>query len=399
MLHRIPATVLVAASFVVSLAFLSTSLATAQTETALYNFSGVNTDPVSNVLFDPAGNLYGGSNSGGVWELTPQPDGTWTAKTLGAVLYPDGLVFDSTGDLYVTAIYGRARGQRSDGAIFELLPSASGNWTLKSIHSFSGTDGQYPDGPLVFDSSGNLFGVTMMGGAYGQGVVFELTREPNGYWKQTILHAFGNAVDGAEPFAGLILDNKGNLYGTTSVGGANGDGTVFELVRGKTGMWPEKILHSFDGSDGGGPYSGLIFDTVGNLYGTTAGGGAYGFGTAFELTPQSGGGWTHKVLHDFGNGTDGIEPQTGLIFDNAGNLYGTTSEGGADNCQDYYAGNVFELSPSASGQWNETVLANFCDETGGGGVNSLIFGAHGNLFGTTYAGGTDDGGIAFEITR
>jgi uncharacterized repeat protein (TIGR03803 family) len=399
MFQKLSAMASVAAFFVVSLCLLTVLPATAQTETQLYTFSSFDRNPLTNILFDSTGNLYGGSNSGGVWELTPHPGGTWSAKTIGAVSYPVGLTFDSAGNLYITALYGRARGENSDGGIFKLSPSNSGKWTLTLIHNFNGTDGQLPQGPVVLDSSSNIFGVTMMGGKNGQGVVYELARQSNGSWKETVIHTFGSGSDGAQPFSGLIFDAEGNLYGTTAAGGTENDGTVFELVHGNNGTWTEKILHSFDLTDGGGPFAGVVFDSAGNLYGTTGGGGAYGLGTAFELSPQSGGTWTEKVLHSFGNGTDGIQPVHPLIFDSAGNLYGTTLDGGTTSCGAFYAGTAFELSPSTGGNWTETVLANFCEETGGGGGESLIFNSAGVLFGTTYSGGTNDGGTVFEINQ
>ena len=163
-------------------------------------------------------------------------------------------------------------------------------------------------------------------------------------WNEKVLHSF-NGTDGAGPYAGLIFDAAGNLYGTTVGGGTYGGGTVFELKPAVGGGWAEQVLHSFGNNagnrnqDGNRPYDGLIFDAAGNLYGVTYGGGTYTYGTAFELTPTAGGGWTEQVLHSF-NGTDGAGPQAGLIFDADGNLYGTTAGGGT-----YNDGTVFELTP------------------------------------------------------
>src|ERR1019366_6634594 len=197
------------------------------------------------------------------------------------------------------------------------------------LHSFgNGTDGNDPLGGLIFDASGNLYGTTLGGGTYGGGTVFELTPAGGGSWTETVLHNFdSNGTDGFTPYAGLIFDSAGNLYGTTRWGGTYGGGTVFELTTAAGGGWTEQVLHSFDHNytDGYYPQAGLIFDAAGNLYGTTSQGGTYVYwGTVFELTPAAGGDWTETVLHNFNqNGTDGYYPEAGLIFDAAGNLYGT----------------------------------------------------------------------------
>jgi uncharacterized repeat protein (TIGR03803 family) len=164
-------------------------------------------------------------------------------------------------------------------------------------------------------------------------------------WNEKVLYSFGRGRDdGGYPYASLISDAAGNFHGTTYFGGANGWGTVFELTPTAGGGWTEDVLYNFNGGDGRWPEAGLIFDAAGNLYGTTSGGGTYGdYGTVFELlTPEWGGGWTEQVLHSFGNGADGTYPQAGLIFDTAGNLYGTTQQGGAY----YNYGTVFELTPA-----------------------------------------------------
>ena len=191
----------------------------------------------------------------------------------------------------------------------------------------------------------------------GCGTVFEMTPKEGGGWTEKVLHNFGNGTDGAYPEAGLIFDAAGNLYGTTAYGGPHGYGTVFEMTPNGSGGWTEKVLHYFgNGSDGLSPYSGLIFDAVGNLYGMTMGGGSSDNGTVFELTPSEGGNWTEKVLHNFGgyNGPNGCFPSSGLIFDAAGNLYGTTTQGG-----DHGVGIVFEMTPKVGGGWTEKTLHNF----------------------------------------
>ena len=318
----------------------------------LHSFNGTDGAwPQTSLIFDAAGNLYGTTHHGGVsgqgtvFELTPTGGGGWTEKVLynfgkgtdGAA--PEaGLIFDAAGNLYGTTTFGVSHDRY--GTVFELSPTAGGNWTEKVLHSFgSGADGTYPMAGLVFDTSGNLYGTCSQGGAYGGwGIVFQLTPQAGGGWGEQVLHNFSDYSDGSTPYAGLIIDVSGNLYGTTSSGGDYYEGTVFELSHTAGGGWTHQVLHSFNYTDGGTPQAGLTFDAAGNLYGT-AGGGYYGYGTVFELTPTAGGGWTEQVLHSF-NGTDGAGPQAGLIFDADGNLYGTTAGGGT-----YNDGTVFELTP------------------------------------------------------
>jgi uncharacterized repeat protein (TIGR03803 family) len=228
-----------------------------------------------------------------------------------------------------------------------------------------------------------------------------------GDWTEKVLHSFNlNGTDGYDPIAGLIFDAAGNLYGTTLEGGAHDSGTVFELTIKSGGDWTEKILYNFNGSNEGlEPLAGLIFDAAGNLYGTTNAGGAYGFGTVFELTPKAGGGWTEKVLHSFNDsGKDGFYPWTGLIFDAARNLYGTTAFGGSGSCNDNGiagCGTVFELTPKAGGSWTEKILHSF-DNNGKDGnypAATLIFGSAGSVYGTTEGGGAYGFGTVFKITH
>lgn len=234
---------------------------------------------------------------------------------------------------------------------------------------------------LIFDQGGNLYGTTYAGGLAGYctgngcGVVFELTPGNNSQWTEKVIHTFGTqAEDGADPVNGLIFDRTGNLYGVTIWGGSGefsscfyGCGTVFEMTPTGNGQWTETVLHNFanNGTDGIYPVSDLVFDASGNLCGTTSDGGSSGtgcgpgdgYGTVFELTPGSNGQWTETVLHNFmDNGVDGNnpDPTSGLIFDGAGNLYGTTQYGGNNNpsCSAWGCGTVFELTPG-SGSWTE----------------------------------------------
>jgi uncharacterized repeat protein (TIGR03803 family) len=244
------------------------------------------------------------------------------------------------------------------------------------LHSFAGApgDGANPSAGLIADSKGNLFGTTVLGGAFASGVVFKLA--PGG--SETVLYSFTGGSDGAGPAAGLIADSSGNLYGTASGGGASNAGVVFKLGPGGT----ETVLHSFTGgSDRASSVAGLIADGSGNLYGTTEAGGrsgsgciVVGCGVVFKLGPDG----TETVLHAF-TGSDGANPQAGLIADGSGNLYGTTYAGGGSN-----AGVVFKLSPSGT----ETVLYTFTGGSDGGfPLAGLIADSSGNLYGTTAGGG------------
>ncbi len=217
---------------------------------------------------------------------------------------------------------------------------------------------------------------------------------------ESVIWSFGGPGDGANPYSELITDWRGNYYGTTLNGGANGGGTVFKLTHPKSsqGQWSESVVWSFGGSDdGANPYAGLIKDKNGNLYGTTLNGGTNGAGTVFELTPPScdGAQWTEQALWDFGSGSDGKNPQAGLVMDSSGNLYGATQYGGN---QGY--GTVFELTPPSTGQtqWSESVLLSFdFDVYGEYPRGGLIIDPHGNLYGTAFGGGGVSGGTVFQL--
>jgi uncharacterized repeat protein (TIGR03803 family) len=357
--------------------------------------------PVGGVIFDGAGNLYGTNASGGthgggtVFELTPNGAGGWTEK----VLYnfndgdtPNGsLVMDGAGDLYGTTYYGGATGC---GAVFELMPGSGGSWTQKVLRSFTcSPDGQFPNGGVVLDAAGNVYGTTLFGGTYNEGMVFELRQGTSGNWVEKILYSFGGyEVDGTRPEGSLIFDASGKLYGTTSIGGY-GNGTVYELT--KSGV--ERVLYYFeDGLDGAYPRNGLTLDSAGNLYGTTNSGGASLNGVVFEMT-KSATGWTETPIYIFpGNPNEGAEPYGPVILDSAGNVYGETFRGLGRT--DY--GSVFELTPSTDGgYWTEIQLVSFSRTSlGESPQGGLIFDSAGNLYGTAEAGGPGSGGIVFEVT-
>jgi uncharacterized repeat protein (TIGR03803 family) len=307
----------------------------------------------------------------------------------------DGVVVDSAGNVYGGALYG---GLYNGGLIFKMSPNGDGTWAETAAHNFDDSDyndGAGPLGGLVFDSAGNLYGTTIGGGEYNAGVAFELKPGAHGRWVETILHNFGGYSDGTEPRSTMILDASGNLYGTTSEGGANGQGIVFELSRNSAGEWQETILYNFTLSDGGDGFSAqpLAFDKSGNLWGTVEVGGAYGFGEIYELSPGSGGGeWLETVVHNFANGSDGEYPDGGLLLDAHGNFYGTTAQGGTG-----YHGTIFELSPSVGGGWSLNTLHNFTGFDGEGPVGNLTFGPSGSLYGATQAGGEFGQGSVYVL--
>ena len=284
-----------------------------------------------------------------------------------------GLVRDAASNLYGTTYAG---GDYGSGTVFKL--DTTGKEAV--LHSFSGgPDGGYPYAGLILDAAGNLYGTADAGGAHNYGVVFEV---PAG-GAEGVLYSFtGTGGDGADPLAGLVRDAAGNLYGTTASGGASGLGTVFKVSAGGA----ETVLHSFTGgSDGEYPEAGLVQDGVGNLYGTTFAGGASGFGTVFKIDAQG----NETVLYSFRGGADGEYPSAGLVRDAAGNLYGTTNSGGSSG-----GGIVFKISSAGK----ETVLHSFKGgKDGEYPYASVIRDAAGNLYGTTYGGGASGWGTVFEI--
>jgi uncharacterized repeat protein (TIGR03803 family) len=317
-----------------------------------------------------------------------------------------GLISDSAGNMYGTTYYGGA--PYDAGTVFKLTPDGNGQFTETLLYAFDGQHGGYPQASLIFDSVGNLYGTTY--GVEGHcGTVFKLSPEPDGQWTETVLHDFGKTLlkpkpnGGCDPAGNLVFDSAGNLYGTTWNGGANLNfGCVFQLTPQPNGEWKETLIHSFGVTGGSLPFSGLIIDAKGNLYGTAFGGGnescEFGCGIVFKLTPGANGKWTETVLHSFDN-SDGANPQSNLIFDSAGNLYGGTAWGGNSSC-DGGCGVIFKLVPGTKGQWTETVAHYFDGLDGWSPISNLIFDAAGNLYGTTLGGGAANlcCGVAFEFT-
>jgi uncharacterized repeat protein (TIGR03803 family) len=340
----------------------------------------------------------GAFGAGEVFELRPNAGGDWTETVLysftggldGANPFYAGVIFDASGNLYGTTADG---GTSKLGTVFELTPTKSG-WSESVLYSFAGgADGASPYAGLAFDAAGNLYGTTYEGGSYDDGTVFELKPGSNGQWTETVIHTF-NGNNGAAPAGGLVLDAGGNVYGVTQGGGVSKAGVVFELVHSSAGIWTGKILHSFaGGNDGSSPYAEtLVFDRQGNLYGTTMGGGAFQFGTVFQLSRNAAGAWSEAVLYSF-DGTVAANPYSGLIHDGKGNLYGTCANGNGETT----VGAVFELSPERGGQWSERNLLLFTRQDGEFPEGSLLGDRSGNLYGTTLLGGTSNMGVVFQI--
>jgi uncharacterized repeat protein (TIGR03803 family) len=339
------------------------------------------------------------------------------------------LTMDSAGSLYGTTLYGGSgNGGLGFGTVFEMV-ERNGSWNFFTIYDFKGNpgnnDGAGPLTRVVFGANGYLYGTTVSGGGgeecagftyFGCGTVFSLS-PPNGGgggaaskgntdgtghgveplirkcivncpWIEQVLLQFGNGLGGIYPYGGLAFDTAGNIYGTTQLG--DGLGTAYELAHADSG-WTQSILNNFTGSNGGEPYDTLALDGSGNLYGTARGGGANGYGVVFELSHTESG-WVETILHSFAD-SDGALPFGGLIFDSAGNLYGTTSSGGSGN-----GGTVFELSPSGEG-WQFILLYNFTGSGQWGPADDLTMDSVGNLYGTAYQDGAHSLGQVFKLTQ
>jgi uncharacterized repeat protein (TIGR03803 family) len=289
------------------------------------------------------------------------------------------------------------------GVVGLLASGARAAGTAQVIYSFAGDDdGEYADTDLVIDRAGNLYGSTVQGGHFNSGTVFQLAPSSNG-WTHTVLYSFMGAADGGEPYKGVTLGAQGDIYGTAGVGGLHagpctdtGCGVVFKLTK-SGGTWTQTVIHYFTGgNDGFGPGAGVTVDRSGNVYGMTPTGGANGFGIVYQLKPLANGSWKEKVIHTFTGGVDGLGGSAGrLVLDAAGNVYGVCTVGGANG-----AGNVFQLTPTQTGEWNLTTLYSFKGEPDSGSpYGAVVADANGNLYGTTYYAGANDLGTIFRLSR
>ncbi len=354
----------------------------------------------------------GGEGCGIVFELSPNIEGSWSETILYAFC-PNkfcadgaspmsGLVIDPQGNLYGSTRYGGT--SPNDGIVYELSPPSlpSGSWTEKVLYNFCSlqncSDGAVPN-QVILDTSGNLYGTTVEGGSMNHGVVFELSPSASS-WSESVLFKFctsGQKIicpTGAQPLAGVTFDTRGNLYGTTSNGGSKtgpGSGLVYELSPNSTG-WIETNIYSFytENQNQASPSGNVIFDALGNLYSTTASAGAFECGQVFKLSLQNGGEFRRVSF----NCQNGNSPRSGPLLDpKSGALYGTTAGGGTTS-----NGVAYKISSNG----NESVLYNFCQETncadGALPFGGLVADQSGNLYGVAYQGGTYNAGVVFEIT-
>jgi len=370
------------------------SFAGAQTFTQIYNFQGGSDggSPYATVTRDAAGNLYGTTFSSGdaptcnypgcgvVYKIDPQgnetPLYTFTGTAGDGSNPVAGVVEDAKGNFYGTTKYG---GTNGFGTVYEIAPSGA----EKVLVSFTGgADGGIPNGGLVIDKAGNLYGTTFNGGSAGYGTVYKLSASG----ALSTLYSFPDTAHGMYPNAALLRDNAGDLYGTTQYGGASDRGTVFKL----DSAGNETVLYSFSGADGAYPESQLAMDSSGNLYGTTIEGGASNSGTVFRLTP----GGAETVLYSFAGSPDGAYPTSGVVLDAAGNIYGTTYHGGSGNGDT--AGVVYKLDSAG----NETLLYSFQGMYDGMyPMAGLTLSPDGkSVYGTAEMGGTFCCGDVFQVT-
>lgn len=323
-----------------------------------------------------------------VFELSPDGNEGWTENALyrftggtdGGSPNFAGLTLDSAGNLYGTASFGGANGY---GVVFELSPEGT-SWTETVVYSFCSqencTDGASPRNGLVMDKAGNLYG-TAFYGPNSAGGIFELSPS-GGAWMERIIYVFDGLV-----YSGLTTDSVGDLFGVTS-------STVFELSPNGDGNWNPSVIHTFAGppKDGSAPEGTLALDQAGNLYGTTTGGGSRNLGTVYEVVASKNG-WKEKVLHNFRGGKDGQDPRTGVALDNSGNIYGTSAQGGQWN-----AGTVYELQPQAGrASYKEMVLWSFDSSDGNLPEGGLVLDSAGDLYGTTSGGGAYSWGVVFKL--
>ena len=380
----------------------------ASTTEIIYSFAGdedgeyLDTD----LAIDGVGNLYGTSVLGGefgggtVWQLSPVGD-SWVHTVLysftggadGGEPYK-GVTLDANGNLYGTAVTGGSGSCEGGCGVTYKLTKVGDSWTQTVIHAFTGgDDGSGPGSRVTVDNRGDVYGMTPTGGANGLGTIYRLHPKPNDTWTLRVIHAFTGGSDGSSGSAGQMIIRNGHLYGAATTGGS-GYGTVFELKPTSAGEWSFKTLYAFQGQpDGSFPYGALLFDAAGNIYGTTYYGGSDGIGSIYKLTRSGGGSWTEEILYSFRTGQDGNSSISNLVFDSTGSLFGTTSEGGLGS------GTIFELSPGPNGTWRESLPHSFAGSPDGAFPYAGMVSAGGDVFyGATVHGGVDGEGTVYKFT-
>ncbi|MFZ0321628.1 MAG: choice-of-anchor tandem repeat GloVer-containing protein [Candidatus Sulfotelmatobacter sp.] len=346
----------------------------------------------------------GAKSCGTVFELSPNSGGKWTETVLysfttcvtGEVVPPDPidtLAIDKAGNLY--GVW-QSSGLEF-GYLFELTKATDGTFSYSLIHRFNFKEG-IPNGDLTWDSAGNLYGTTFADSTGFDGEVFEFSPQSDGTWKESVLYAFNYSNPVSAPIAGVVFDSKGNLYGPGYFGGNPNFGGVYELSHQANGTWKLIPIYRFTLETFGGPYSKLTFDENGNLYGTAWQAGSQFFGEVYKLSPTKSGQWKETTIHTFTSGSDGARPQGALVFDSEGNLYGSTMNGGV-GCSASLCGTVYKLTPQTGGSWKETILHQFESTTDGSQPQQgLLLDSSGSLYGTTYYGGGRYGyGTVYQI--
>ena len=395
--------------------------ALAQNFTVLHTFTGGadGSHPHAGLTLQGTSNLFGGAGNNTVFRLK-KTNGNWVFTPVFQFDGANGLalsgrmVFGPGGALYGATSNGGTTDCGTPGGcglVFSMRPpstvcgTVSCPWTQNILYEFSWlnppTDGTQPNGGMVFDSVGNIYGTTVGGGLNGAGTVFELSNS-QGSWFETVLYDFPGEFAVSSPNGNVVIDQAGNIIGTAQFGGPPGCspfhcGSIFELTQSSQG-WVASTLHEFNGdTDGGVPMGGLIADAAGNLYGTTTTAGPAGGGTVFELTPSNGG-YSFQVIHSFTGLQYQVGPRGLLAMDSSGNLYGVTLSEGA-----FSAGNVFKLTHSG-GTWTYTDLYDFTNGNDGGTpFDGPTLGPDGTLYGTTYYGGGDNCqngcGVVWQLTQ